>query len=123
MRRLLQVSTSGNYAWLPILAGETSTFQALSGRLTLDGSDRWIHLGSRGTYGAPRIHAELRDEGVRVSRKRVARLMKAAGLQGVSRRKHARTTIRQAGAHPAPDLVDRGFFADVPNEIWVANIT
>lgn len=84
---------------------------------------RWIHLGSRGTYGSPRNHAELRDEGVHVSCKRVARLMKAAGLQGVSRRKHARTTIRQAGARPAPDLVDRDFSADGPNEIWVANIT
>lgn len=83
----------------------------------------WIRLGSRGTYRAPRIYAELRDEGIRVSHKRVARLIKAAGLQGVSRRKHARTTVRQAGAHPAPDLVDRDFSADGPNEFWVANIT
>ena len=84
---------------------------------------RWIHLRSRGTYGAPRVHAELCDEGVHVGRKRVARLMKAAGLQGVSRRKRPRTTIRQAGARPAPDLVDRDFAVARPDQLWVADIT
>jgi len=77
---------------------------------------RRIHLRSRGTYGAPRIHAELSDEGVRV-----ARLMKAAGLQGVSRRKRVRTTIRQAGVRPAPDLAKRDFAVDGPNKLWMAD--
>lgn len=118
MCRLLEVSTSGYYAWLKRPPSQRSREDAI-----LTDRIRWIHLRSRGTYGSPRIHAELCDEGVRVSRKRVARLMKAAGLQGVSRRKYVRTTVRQAGAHPAPDLVDRDFSADGPNELWVADIT
>lgn len=84
---------------------------------------RWIHLRSRGTYGVPRIHAELADEGVRVGRKRVARLMRTAGLRGVSRRKYVRTTIREARSRPAPDLVQRNFMAAGPNRLWVADIT
>ena len=69
------------------------------------------------------IHAELADRGVHVGRKRVARLMKAAGLQGVSRRKKAWTTRRDSNARPAPDLVDRDFTSDGPNRLWVADIT
>ncbi len=84
---------------------------------------RWIHLRSRGTYGAPRIQAELYDEGVHVGRKRVARLMQAAGLHGVSRRRHPRTTLREVGARPAPDLVERDFAVAGPNKLWVADIT
>ena len=84
---------------------------------------RAIHRWSRGTYGAPRIHAELRDEGVRVASKRVARLMQAAHLQGVSRRKGTTTTIRSTRDRPAPDLVERDFTADAPNGLWVADIT
>ena len=78
---------------------------------------------SRGTYGAPRVHAALRNECVRVGKKRVARLMKAAGLRGVSRRKRPSTTIRAEGARPAPDLVERNFSAERPDELWVADIT
>jgi len=82
-----------------------------------------IHQKSKGTYGAPRIHAELAEQGWHVGRKRVARLMRAADLRGVSRRKAPRTTQRQAGAIPAPDLVQRNFTASRPNELWVADIT
>lgn len=82
-----------------------------------------IHVRSDGTYGAPRIHAELADAGVHVGRKRVARLMRAAGLQGVSRRKRPRTTRRQPVAPPAPDLVKRDFTATGPDKLWVADIT
>lgn len=78
---------------------------------------------SFGNYGAPMIHEELTDRGIHVGRKRVARLMKAAGLQGVSRRRKVRTTRRASNARPAPDLVDREFTADGPNELWVADIT
>ena len=83
-----------------------------------------IHDHSRGVYGAPRIHAELRIEhDVRVGRKRVARLMKAAGISGVRPRKRWRTTIRIPGITPATDLVERQFRPDSPNVLWVADIT
>lgn len=84
---------------------------------------RTIHVRSRGTYGAPRIHAELRDEGIRVGRKRIARLMRAAGLKGVSRRKSTTTTTRSPSAKPVPNLVERDFSASEPNKLWVADIT
>ncbi len=118
MCRVLGVSTSGYYAWLKRQSSQRSREDAI-----LTDRIRWIHLRSRGTYGSPRIHAELRDEGVHVGRKRVARLMRAAGLQGVSRRKSTRTTIRQPGAQRAPDLVKRDFTVDGPNKLWVADIT
>jgi len=82
-----------------------------------------IHAWSRGTYGAPRVHAELRARGVRTGRKRVARLMRAAGLRGVSRRKTVVTTARRTDAPSIPDLVERDFNARRPNELWVADIT
>lgn len=82
-----------------------------------------IHQKSKGTYGAPRIHAELAEQGLHVGRKRVARLMCAANLRGVSRRKAPRTTQRRPEAQPAPDLIQRNFTASRPNELWVADIT
>lgn len=83
-----------------------------------------IHERSRGVYGAPRIHAELRLEyGIRVGRKRVARLMKAAGISGVSPRKRWKTTIRIPGITPATDLVERDFTPSGPNVLWVADVT
>jgi putative transposase len=83
-----------------------------------------IHRDSRGVYGAPRIHAELRlEHGIRVGRKRVARLMKAAAIAGIRPRKRWRTTIRVPGVEPATDLVERDFRRDGPNVLWVADIT
>jgi putative transposase len=82
-----------------------------------------IHQRSKGTYGAPRIHAELAEQGLHVGRKRVARLMRAADLRGVSRRKVPRTTQRRPEAQPIPDLVQRNFTVSHPNELWVADIT
>jgi transposase InsO family protein len=70
----------------------------------------------------PRVHAELRADGIRVGRERIARLMHDAGLMGVSRRRRARTTKRQADARPAPDLVSRDFTATAPDQLWVADI-
>jgi transposase InsO family protein len=71
----------------------------------------------------PRVHAELAADGVHVGRKRVARLMRVAGVHGVSRRKPHRTTRRDPGAAPAPDLVSRDFAAGGPDRLWVADIT
>ena len=118
MCRLLGVSASGYYAWRrrhPSRRAASDT--ALEVRI------REIHAASYATYGAPRIHAELRDDGMAVGRKRVARLMRRAGLTGVSRRKWVRTTIRNARARPAPDLVERDFSVEEPDRLWVADIT
>jgi putative transposase len=114
MCRVLDVSASGYYAWAK---------RPVSGRAVMDAAliaeIRVAHAASRGTYGAPRLHVDLADAGIHVSRKRVARLMRIAG---VSRRKSTVTTVRD-GARQAPDLVDRNFTADEPNMLWVADIT
>ena len=116
--RVLGVSPSGYYAW---------RHRPLSGRaradVTIAAQVEAIHGQSRGTYGAPRVHAELRADGTRIGCKRVARLMRAAGLQGVSRRKWVTTTQRDPADQPAPDLVARSFVAPGPNRLWVADIT
>ena len=118
MCRLLGVSTSGYYAW----RGRGPSKRALSDASLTERISE-IHAMSTGSYGSPMIHAELADLGVHVGRKRVARLMKAAGLQGVSRRKKRWTTRRDPESRPAPDLVDRDFTATGPNRLWVADIT
>lgn len=76
-----------------------------------------IHKRSRGTYGVPRIPAELKTEGYRVGRNRVAPLMRSAGLRGVSRRKGPTTTIPGNQTSEASDLVERNFSAEQPNEL------
>ena len=81
-----------------------------------------IHAASRGTYGVPRIHAELAADGVAVGRKRVSRLMRRAGIEGISRRGRAWTTRRDRDARPAPDLVERDFGAPGADQLWVADI-
>ena len=118
MSRVLEVSRSGFYAWT---ARSPSRRACEDARLKL--RIKIIHEQSRGTYGAPRIHAELEARGVRVGRKRVARLMGEQGLRGVSRRKWIRTTVRDPAAAVAPDLVKRDFRAQGPNQLWVADIT
>lgn len=118
MCRVLGVSPSGYYAWLK---------RPLSTRAREDEALKWrvqeIHAWSQGIYGAPRIHAELRARGVHVGRKRIARLMRAADLVGVSRRKRHFTTVRDRAARVAPDLVDRQFAVGGPDQLWVADIT
>ena len=85
---------------------------------------RAIHERSRGTYGSPRVHAELRlDHGVQVGRKRVTRLMRTAGLAGCHRRRGRGLTRRDPTASPVSDLVERSFTADRPDQLWVADIT
>jgi len=99
------------------------TVEAIEGEQQLLGRIRTHHVNSDGNYGSPRILKDLRAEGLAVSQKRVARLMRKAGLVGVSRRKGCWTTIRDRDARPAPDLVQRTFVADAPNKLWVADIT
>jgi len=118
MARVLGVSTAGYYAWRSRLpSARAIADDALLRRV------RTIHAVSRGTYGAPRVHAELRAEGRAFGKKRIARLMRTAGIVGVSRRRGVITTRRDRDARPAPDLVDRNFTADRPNQLWVADIT
>ncbi len=118
MCRVLGVSRSGYYAWQNRGPSKRAQKDAM-----LTEKIREIHDRSRGTYGSPRVHAALRDKGIRIGKKRVARLMKEAGLRGVSRRKRPSTTIREEGARPAPDLVERDFSAEEPDQLWVADIT
>ena len=118
MCQLLGVSAGGYYAWRKRQPSNRRKADVL-----LTEKIRAIYHRSDNTYGSPRIHAELRDQGIRVGCKRVARLMRAAGLRGVSRRKGPRTTIRKPDARPAPDLVNRNFSANRPDELWVADIT
>ena len=118
MCRVLGVSPSGYYAWRrrPPSARSLSDAQL---RPLID----QVHTWSRGTYGVPRMVRELRDRGQPVNPKRVARLMREAGLQGVSRRKSTCTTRPDRTAPAAPDLVDRDFAASGPDALWVADIT
>jgi len=119
LARVLGVSRAGYDAW----AGRGPSKrrradEALTARVTA------IPAATRGIYGAPRIHAELAQaEGVRVGRKRVARLMRASGLTGVSRRRGVRTTTPARERPSAPDLVERDFTASAPDQLWVADIT
>lgn len=116
--RVLGVSRSGYYAWRdrPPCA-RTEDDQALAVQI------RAIHAASRGTYGTPRIHAALRATGIGCGRKRVARLLRVAGLHGCHRRKGTITTRRGAADSLAEDRVQRDFTAVAPNRLWVADLT
>lgn len=102
----LGVSRSGFYAW----ASRPKSKRALEDELLTE-KIKAIHEESRQTYGSPRIHAELRFRGIYVSRKRVERLMREAGLTGLFKLKRGRTTIQVPGIRTAPDLVERDFLA------------
>ena len=116
--RVLKVSRSGYYEWRDRPPSKRATEDAqLTERI------KEIHNRSRQTYGYPRVHAELRALGVRCSRKRVARLMRKAGLRGCMRGRKKRTTRRDPYATPAADLVKRNFAAAAPDKIWTADIT
>jgi transposase InsO family protein len=116
--RLVGVAASGFYAW------------RARGPDRREGADRGlgarvgaIFAASRGTYGSPRVHAELRAQGVRVSRKRVARLMRQGGLAVTTRRRRPRTTDSRHGHPVAPNLLGRRFAADRPDAVWLADIS
>jgi putative transposase len=117
--KVLKVSRSGYYAWRDRPPSKrTKENAALTERI------REVHHTSRGTYGYPRVHAELRALGVRCSRKRVARLMRKDGLRGCMRGRRRKHTTRQDPlAVPAPDLVERNFVAMAPNKLWTADVT
>ena len=116
--RVLGVSSSGYYAWRGRPPSARSQADA-----RLQAHMEAIHTWSDGTYGTPRFLAQLRQEGVHVGGKRVARRLRQAGLQGVSRRPQATTTRQAKDRRPAPDLVNRDFSAVGPDQLWVADIT
>ena len=116
--RALGVSRSGYYAWrVRQKKGRGDSHRALIEHI------RRIHNRSRRTYGSPRVHAELRAEGVVCNRKRVARLMRQEGIQGRRKRRKAATTDSKHPYPIAPNLLNRQFEAQAPNEKWVADIT
>jgi putative transposase len=117
MCRVLGVSRSGFHAWERRAPSERALADArLSERI------REMHVRSRDSYGARRIYLDLRDEDVRVGRKRVERLMRAAGLSGYVKRRKFRTTFGVPGVRVADDLVERDFNPPAPNRLWASDI-
>lgn len=116
--QLFGVSKSGYYAWRHRRASARERQDKV-----LMTHIKAIHRTSRGTYGAPRIQAELRLGGIRCSRKRVARLMREAGLQGISRRRAKGITRRTPKRPSFLDQVERQFTTEKPDRLWVADIT
>lgn len=115
--RVMQVSRSGFYAWRRRPKSEQSKRDAV-----LTGRIRVIHTRSRNNYGAPRVHAELRDQGIRCGKKRVARLMRLIGLRGKCKGKTGRR--RSKTSRPtATNLLDGNFSAPKPNTVWMSDIT
>ena len=119
MCRVLQVNRTSFHDWVRRPPSDRDLHDAF-----LTEKIREIHAASDGTYGAPRVHAELRlEHGIRVGRKRVERLIAKAGLEGIPVPRKARTTVRVAGVRVAPDLVERDFNPTAPNRLWCADIT
>ncbi len=113
---MLNISRSGYYDWL----GRPEPPRELRNK-ELVKVIREIHAGSRGSYGSPRVHAELRlGLGIEVNRKRVARLMRQDGIQGIYRRKGRRNPVNAATGE---DLVRRQFTVEAPDRLWLADIT
>lgn len=116
---MLNVSRSGYYEWL----ARPQSPRVQENELLLK-QIRQIHEESRETYGSPRVHAELvLGLGLPVNLKRVARLMRQAGIQGLYRRRRRGCTVRDPDAAPSADLVNREFTADAPNRLWITDIT
>ena len=119
MCRVLGVSRAGFYAW----ERRAPCDRALQDAWLLE-KIREIHAVSKGTYGARRVHAELRlEHGICIGRKRVERLMADHGLSGLASRPRARARVRLEGVRVAPDLVERDFNPDAPDQTWSADIT
>ncbi|MER7514755.1 IS3 family transposase [Streptomyces lavendulae] len=118
--RILHLSRSGFYRWI---AGADARAERVRADAELAERIGEIHAESDGTYGAPRVTAELRDAGVRINHKRVARIMRSRGIVGFHLRKKVRTTIPEPSATPVPDLLRRDFTAQAPNTKYVGDIT
>jgi putative transposase len=118
--RVLDVPTSTFYGWV---AQQRDPCQHRRQDAWLLGKIRAVHARSGQTYGAPRVHAQLRRDGICTSRKRVERLMATHGLQGAFLRKRWSSTRQDPRATPAPDLVNRNFKVGAPNRLWVADIS
>ena len=117
--RVLNVSRSGYYDWL----GRPASLHDQENEYLLK-QIRQVHADSRETYGSPRVHAELTlGLGLPVNLKRVARLMRDAGIQGLYRRRRRGCTVRDPAAEPSGDLVKRQFTVEGPNRLWVTDIT
>jgi transposase InsO family protein len=117
---ILGIARSSFYYWHRT-AADRAARQAADARLAA--RIRAVHHGSGGTYGVPRITAELRDDGERINHKRIARVMRSIGLAGVRLRRRHRTTITDPAAAKAPDLIGRDFTASEPNTKYVGDIT
>jgi len=118
MCELLGVSRGGYYA----RAGRAESARAADDR-TLAAEIRAAYEASRGRYGSPRVHAELRARGRRIGRKRVARLMRGMDLAARRRRRFRRTTDSRHAFPIAPNLLERNFTAEAPDRVWLADLT
>jgi putative transposase len=118
MCEVFDVSESGYHAWCKRPPSKRVTKDA-----ELTTKIKAAHAASYGNYGAPMILRDLRDDGIRIGQKRVARLMRAEGIAGTTLRRFCMTTQRDGTGRQAPDLVDRNFKVDGPNKLWVADIT
>lgn len=117
---ILGLSRSSFYYWRRTAAVRTARRAA---ETELADRIREVHQDSDGTYGVPRVTAELRDEGIRINHKLVARIMRTIGLEGVRLRRRHRTTLADPAAAKAPDLIGRDFTADAVNTKYVGDIT
>jgi transposase InsO family protein len=118
--RVLQLARSSFYRWLGAAAARLARErddERLAARI------RKIHADQDGTYGSPRITAELRDQGIQVNHKRVERVMREHGIVGLHLRKQVRTTVPEPDATPVPDLLRRDFTADTVGHAYVGDIT
>ena len=118
--RVLQIARSSFYRWraaAPARAARIRADEQLAARI------RKIHSEEDGTYGSPRITAELHDQGLKVNRKRVERVMREHGIAGLRLRRRVRTTVPEPDAAPVPDLLKRDFTAEAPNRKYVGDIT
>lgn len=117
--RLLGVSRQGYYDWCSRPVSQRDKDNEVLGKQI-----EQVHSDSGGTYGSPRVHAELvLGLGLEVNEKRVARLMREAGLQGLYRRRRRGCTIADPSAQPSADLVNRQFVAGAPDLLWITDIT
>lgn len=114
------VSTSAYYDWRRAQASKPSPAQQAEHGLVTEIHS--VHEASDGTYGSPRVHAELRRRGWVVNHKRVERLMRAHDLVGVNPRKRVPTTVPADQPEPAPDLLGRDFMPGLPDQRWLSSV-